>query len=588
MESIQLNGYHIYDYIVSGAKQIIRNEKQLNEINVFPVADGDTGSNLAFTMNSIIANSERNRSVDVTLNSISDAAIEASFGNSGTIIAKYFYGMSQTSKGKAVLTIDEFIETLNDSVRYAYDAISHPQEGTILTVMREWGQYLKKEQNQYHTFDKLVNSSLHYAYEVLDKTKTLLKVLSEADVVDAGAKGFVCFIEGLHSFIATGVISEKNTSRVEKIDHEKISHSVKDLNYQYCTEITVEGIGSEISSIKQLVDSYGDSAIVNRYNDQIRIHVHTDRPHVLATELSEIGRITDSKVDNMKIQQDIVHNRKYKIALLTDSIADLPDEFIEGNQIYTIPLIMIHNGSVYLDKYTTNATTIFNTLKQSSNYPKSSQPNEKFIEKSMRFLLEHYDEVIGITISSKMSGTHERMMQTAKRLSVDGKRIEIIDSCLNSGAEGLLAKNAMDLIKSGLNFDEIVDKLYKIKKNISIFVKIPDLNYAAKSGRVPKVAGMVAASLGIKPMISIDKDGNGTVLKEFNIKKLINRTAKENKIEEYVIVHTDNTQKAKELSEYAENLLGFPPLYIESVSSIVSAFIGRGAYGIAFKEVSND
>ncbi|PKM70346.1 MAG: hypothetical protein CVU93_02550 [Firmicutes bacterium HGW-Firmicutes-18] len=151
-----------------------------------------------------------------------------------------------------------------------------------------------------------------------------------------------------------------------------------------------------------------------------------------------------------------------------------------------------------------------------------------------------------------------------------------------------MAKNAMELIKSGLSFDEIVDRLHKMKNNISIFVKIPDLNYAAKSGRVPKVAGMVAASLGIKPMISIDKDGNGTVLKEFNIKKLINRTAKEKKIEEYVIVHTDNTQKAKELSEYAENLLGFPPLYIESVSSIVSAFIGRGAYGIAFKEVSND
>ena len=582
-----MNGYHVYDYIVSGARQIIKNERQLNEINVFPVADGDTGSNLAFTMNSIIANSVRNSSIDETLGSISDAAIEASFGDSGTIIAKYFYGMSQTAKGKKVMTVEEFIESLNDSVRYAYDAISHPQEGTILTVMREWGSYLKRERNKHLTFDKLINASLHYAYEVLDKTKTLLKVLSEADVVDAGAKGFVCFIEGFYSFMTSGTLSDKNISRVERIDHEKISHSIKHLNFKFCTEMTVEGIGADVQNIERLVDGYGDSSIVNRYNDQIKIHVHTDRPHQLASELSEIGKITYSKVDNMKIQQDIVHNRKYKIALLTDTIADLPDEYIEENQIYTIPLIMIHNGSVYLDKYTTNATTIFNTLKQSSDYPKSSQPNEKFIEKSMKFLLEHYDEVIGITISSKMSGTYERMMQAAQKLSVDGKRIEIIDSSLNSGAEGLLAKHAMDMIKSGLDYDDIVDKLYKTKKDISIFVKIPDLNYAAKSGRVPKVAGMVAASLGIKPMISIDKDGNGTVLKEFNIKKLIIRMANERKIEEYVIVHTDNLQKAKELTEHAEKLLGFPPLYIESVSSIVSAFIGKGAYGIAFREAGN-
>ncbi len=90
MEGIVLNGFQIYDYIISGARQIIKNEKQLNEINVFPVADSDTGSNLAFTMNNIISHAERKAEVDATLGSISTAAIEASYGNSGTIIAKYF------------------------------------------------------------------------------------------------------------------------------------------------------------------------------------------------------------------------------------------------------------------------------------------------------------------------------------------------------------------------------------------------------------------------------------------------------------------------------------------------------------------
>jgi DegV family protein with EDD domain len=244
---------------------------------------------------------------------------------------------------------------------------------------------------------------------------------------------------------------------------------------------------------------------------------------------------------------------------------------------------MLHNGSIYLDKYTTNSATIFSTLVKSSEYPKSSQPNEKFIEKTFNFLLNHYDEIIGITISSKMSGTFEKMDKAAKKLSTKGKRISIIDSCLNSGAEGLLAKNAMDMIKEGKSFDEIVKRLYELKSMINIYVKIPDLNYAVKSGRVPKTAGKLAAYIGIKPMISIDKEGNGTVLKEFNINKLISREKKEENIIEYVIVHTDNIQKAEELAVYAEKIFGFPPVYIESVSSIISAFIGKGAYGIALR-----
>ncbi len=584
MEAIRLTGYHIYDYIVAGAQQIIKNEKQLNEINVFPVADGDTGSNLAYTMNNIIANSQRHDAVDKTLDSISEAAIEASYGNSGTIIAKYFYGLSESTKGKKSITVEEFIHSVNEAVKYAYESISHPTEGTILTVMREWASYLKREINHHATFDKLVNDSLKYAYEVLDKTKTLLKVLAEADVVDAGAKGFVCFVEGLHEFMVTGKVPDKNVSRIEKVNQEKISHSLQDIKFQYCTEITIQYPSDDLDKLEEIVNEYGDSAIVNSYNQQVKIHVHTDNPHQLASDLSEYGPIIYSKVDNMKIQQDIVHHRKYKIALMTDTIADLPDDYIEENQIYTIPLTMMHNGSIYLDKYTTNAATIFSTLDKSSEYPKSSQPNEKFIEKSMRFLLEHYDEIIGITISSKMSGTYERMASAAKKLERPGKRIEIIDSYLNSGAEGLLAKNTMDMIKAGESFDTIIEKIYKMRQQMKIFVKIPDLNYAARSGRVPKMAGKVAATLGIKPIISIDTEGNGSVLKEFNIQKVLQRSFEEKGMAEYVVVHTGNPTQAQELADFAEKLVGKPPIYIEGVSSIISAYIGKGAYGIAFKE----
>ncbi len=583
MKNYTLNGYAIYDYIISGAKKIIQNEKQLNEINVFPVADGDTGSNLAYTMNHIIRNAEKNEDVSITLDSISSAAVDASFGNSGTIFAKYLYGLSLENKNKKNISIKEFIEGLHKAVSYAYDSIAAPKEGTILTLMKEWTGYLNKHEGKHNEFENLLESSIDYSYNVLDNTKNLLDVLKEADVVDAGAKGFVCFAEGILDHVRFGKGKKNRESRIEHVDFDKINHLRGKMENRYCSEFTIENLNVKRKELIKTLNNYGDSVIVNIYKDKAKVHIHTNEPQKVMLKLIKTGKVVESKVDDMAIQYDIVHKKRKKIGLITDSIADLPKEFVKNNKITVIPIQLLSDGTVYLDRITVDGETVYEILDNAETYPTSSQPSETNIERIFEFLLNYYEEIVGVFVSDKMSGTFSKISKVVDKLGKKDK-ILLVNSKLNSAGEGLVVKKAADYIQEDLNLEEIKEKLEKDVKKIKLFVKIPDLNYAVKSGRVPKVVGSFASLVGLQPIISIDEEGEGTVTSKRNLAKIAEKQMEKTGIVEYSVIHTKNLEKAEKLAEDLEKITGKPPLYIENVSAVVSAFIGKGAYGVAFKE----
>jgi len=583
MKNYKLNGYVIYDFIISGAEKIIQNEKQLNEINVFPVADGDTGSNLAYTMNHIIRNAKKSEDVSVTLDSISSAAVDASFGNSGTIFAKYLYGLSLENKDKKNISVKEFINGLHKAVTYAYDSISMPKEGTILTVMKEWTGYLNKNEHKHNEFENLLESSIDYSYNVLDNTKNLLDVLKEADVVDAGAKGFVCFVEGILDHVRFGKGKTKVISRIEHVNFDKIDHLSGKMDYNYCSEFTIENSNIKKRELVKILNNYGDSVIVNIYKDKAKVHLHTNNPQKVMLQLIKAGKVVESKVDDMSIQYDIVHKKRNKIALITDSIADIPKELIKENLITVIPIQLLSEGTVYLDRITVDGETVYEILDNAENYPTSSQPSETNIERTFEFLFNYYEEIVGVFVSDKMSGTFSKITKIVNQLEKKEKFL-LVNSKLNSGGEGLIVKKAADYIREGLNLQTIREKLEKDIRKTKIYVKIPDLNYAVRSGRVPKVVGSFASLVGLQPIISIDEEGNGSVTGKRNLAKIVQKLIEKKGIVEYSVVHTKNLKKAEKLSEDLEKITGKPPLYIENVSAVVSAFIGKGAYGIAFRE----
>jgi uncharacterized protein len=576
-----INGLHLYEYIISGATKMIQNEKYLNAINVFPVADGDTGSNLAYTMNNIIRYSDKNTSVSETMTSIATVALSSSYGNSGTIVAGYFNGLSTAVQGKHQLTHEEFVNALSDAVHSAYDAIASPKEGTILTVMREWSTYLNTHYKEHSSFEHLLQGSLVHAKNVLAKTKDMLKELREANIIDAGAKGFVYFIEGIFEYVKNGQVISSELTADENQALEEMQHIHQEITARYCTEFILEKVTVPRNKIIKALEAVSDdSLIVSPFKDMVKVHLHIDNPEEAALVLRKFGTIVKTKVDDMKIQYAIANERKHTIGLITDSIADLPESFIEEHQITVIPLQMLIDGATYIDRVTLTSDNTYKMIDAAHQYPSSSQPNETDIEKILTYLRNHFDYVVGIFISSKMSGTIEKVKAVVNRMADD--HIAVIDSKMNSGSEGLIVREAALDIEKGLSFSEIVEKAEERVKRVGIFVRIPDLNYATKSGRVPKVVGKVASIFKLKVVISIDAEGEGTVTKERHIYSAIKKLTSSQKIENYVIVHSSNPQGAQEAQEYFTREIGKPPLYINNVSAIIAAFIGKGAVGICF------
>ncbi|MCK8058498.1 MULTISPECIES: DegV family protein [unclassified Fusibacter] len=578
MNTKLINGHDIYHYTMSGAKKIIHHENTLNSINVFPVADGDTGSNLAYTMKCIIANATEHETVSDTLSSISEVALEDAYGNSGAIFASFLHGLSVESKGKDSLSMSEFSDITNDAVKYAYDALAVPTEGTILTVIKEWAGFIKNQHIHHLEFKTLLLEATKHAKHALLETKKQLKVLRDSDVVDAGALGFVYFLEGIKDYFLYGKVHLSNNVNTS---HKVVDHV--NPNFQYCTEFIVEAYEHLDSKlIKEKLVKTDDSIIVQKIGDYYKIHTHTDHPDAAAKLVTKYGKIIKSKVDDMNLQVRLNSSSKSAIGIITDSIADIPAQWTVNKNVFQIPLQLIVDGNVYNDRLTLKNETLFDILKKTQQPATSSQPGETYLQKTFEFMLSHFEDVIGIFVSSEMSGMYQKAISVQSKIG--SKHLHLFDSKTNSGAQALLVHTLIDQLESKSSITEVLSNLNKAVDSAKIFVEIPDLAYATLSGRVPKIVGNIASLLNLKAIISINDDGKGIVTKELNLKKLMVKKFQKSPFKKYGIVYTGNKENAIEYHQMMQELTGHEPVFIQEVSTIVSAFIGEGAIGIAYLE----
>ena len=570
----QLNGYEFYDFFIAGALKLVRHEEVINSINVFPIADSDTGSNLAYTMKCILANASRHERVDDVLLDLSRAALEDAYGNSGAIFASYLFGMSKIAHSKATLSIVEFAEVAKGAVQYAYEALSLPVEGTILTVMKSWGQYLHDHATHHETFIPLLKEALYRANDALLETKDQLEVLHKNNVVDAGAYGFVLFLEGMLDALVkdTTHIIPTLMPRLHKA-HEETP------NVRFCTEFLIASedlIQREVlvNNLKEL----GESISFTQHGEMAKIHIHTNSPSRVSNLLSEHGKILKSKVDDMIMQINLNHSHKKPIGIITDSIADFKLSEDDLKYVHVVPLQVIIDGNVYVDRLTLENQQLFEIMHRSKQAPTSAHPSEIVIERAMRHMLMHYEKVIGIFVSSELSGMFQQAKSVLRKMKSD--TITIVDSKTNSAAQGLLVTDALRLIQEGLPYEVIVNRLMKALNSYKIFVEIPDLHYATLSGRIPKVVGTIASLLKVKAIISIDSDGKGIVTSHRQFDHILNR----HQFERYAMVYTGNYDSIAPYIEELQQKIGYGPEFISEASNIVSGFVGKGAVGIGFIE----
>lgn len=591
MSTQLINGEKIYYAFLSGATAVIKEKNELNKINVFPVPDGDTGTNLAFTMNAIIEDAKVLESAKKTLGTIADAALIGARGNSGIIFAQFINGLYIGLEDKQDISIRSFSTSVKEAVSYARKSITNPVEGTMITVMSDWSDSLESLKEKTEDFTEMFTNSLVVAMESVRTTPEKLKVLRDASVVDAGAKGFYYFLEGFAQFLKSGKIdmTKYDFDQIDIVEPAEHLIGNMDLSHRYCTEALVKGENLNIEDIRNALSDMGDSLIVAGNSSKVRIHLHTNSPAEMIETLMDFGQIIQQKADDMVRQYESGYKRKHKIALVTDSIADLPKELMDHHQIHMIPLNLLVEESIYLDKVTISPSKLYRLMEESNNYPSSSQPTPKGAENFLNTVAANYDSVIVITVSKKMSGTHDTLRNAAGKLAESGKKITVIDSKLNSGAQGLIVLKAAEEIAKGKPFEEVVQEIEDTIKNTLIYVSVDTLKYMVKSGRLKKVQGFAAKLLNLKPIVSIDKEGDGIIIgkvfsKKANSRKLIslvNQLVENKEIISYAIVHADAEEKATEYAKVFTNLIGKSPTYTTNISSIVAMNAGVGCVAIA-------
>jgi DegV family protein with EDD domain len=588
---VELDGRNLYYAFIAGARKVIEHQAELNRINVFPVKDGDTGTNLAATIRSVIESLHPHRSYKITADRIAEATLISARGNSGIIFAQFFYGLSTETGEFRSVTLKQFAESVIKSVSYVYEAVAKPVEGTMLTVIKDFANYIYNSRNKFSDFNNMFSS----AYEILKKslleTKSKLAILGKNNVVDAGAKGFVLFFEGIMEFINSRNIRELISVRPvipsllknEEVTDEKISH-------RYCTEAVIKECKVNREEFIKTLEDYGDSVVVAGADKLRRIHLHTNMPSELFNKLRNTGIITFQKADDMIRHYQTANERKWNIALVTDSTCDLSQELIDAYQINMMPININFGENHYLDKVTLEPKQFYTLLNETDHQPVTSQINETTFVNLYSHLASHYDSVIAIHLSDKLSGTFFSSQRAALKISEEfGKSITVLNSRNLSGSLGLIVLRTAQAIENGFSHNEIVSMTEKWINNSRIFVSVRTLKYMVRGGRVSAAKGLIARILNINPIVSLDETGKAvlfdkTFSQKANMEKVMSHIRKicdNKKIWNYIVLHANNTRAADWFSEKMESLTNKKPVSVVNISPVIGANAGAGAASVA-------
>lgn len=589
-----LNGPRLRRALIAGSNRVIKNREYLNSINVFPVADSDTGTNMAGTLQHVMNGLMHcmDNSVHETVRCAADAALLGARGNSGVILAQFLHGLAEELKDTLTVTTRSFGSAVHHSVDYAYDAISNPQEGTILTVLKDWASSVYEKCSHTDDFAELLNHSVGAAESSLADTPTHLEVLQKAGVVDAGARGFVDLLQGITQFIHKGQIRELEQIKV-KIEDEGpiISDDMGEIAFQYCTECIIEGVDIDHKALRAKLGELGDSLIVAGSSSKTKIHVHTNEPNRVFSVAEAHGKLLDEKADDMRDQFRSAHTQHGEIALVVDSSCDLPPDIAEELNLHIVPLKVIFGEKTYIDKVSLTPLEFYELMRNNPDiHPQTSQPTPSDFRDKFEFLGTHYKSILGLNLAGALSGTFQSA-QTAARYTEADTTIELIDSRLVSVAEGLLVRRVGEAVRDGTTLEEAKALALRLIPRTKLYVTVPALDSLIRGGRLSKMKGVLANSLNLKPIITLDAKGKAIQTSTvFGVKggkkkilEILHEELDDSVPTDFAVTHVDAAENARWFADrIREEFTTDHDIFSMDATPVLAAHAGFGAVAVAF------
>ena len=505
---LELNGARLSRLLRAGIQRLLADQEHLNRINVFPVPDGDTGTNMALTMSAVLASLRRHDDhAGSTLTRAADAALDGARGNSGAILAQFLLGMGDSAGSHAALSTTQFATALTTGASYARDSLSEPREGTVLTVITDFAaETTRLASAGIHDFLGLFSQALAKARKSLQHTVEQLEELRAARVVDAGAQGFVDLIEGMSAHLHADVDAEPVEIDVKLQADEPSAGATHDLSHRYCTECTVIGASIDRRKLREELSGLGSSLVLAGTNRKSKVHIHVNDPAEVFRVAARFGEVTAQKADDMERQQHAAHTRGRRVAIVTDSVADIPDDKLDELGIHTVPLRIHFGEQSYLDKVGLSPEEFLAELVRNAQHPTTSQPPAGDFRRQFEFLSSHFDSVVSIHVTGKVSGTCNAAQSAADRVQ-SRCSIEVVDSCNASIGQGLLAIYAAELAARGDDAAQVIAGLRKMIPLTRTYALIGSLDYAVRGGRVKPAARSLANFLRLSPILASHADG---------------------------------------------------------------------------------
>jgi DegV family protein with EDD domain len=511
---VELDGLQLANLLRAGIYRLFEKTDHINKINVFPVPDGDTGTNMSLTLSAVLASLDRGPEPHAgsMLVRAADAALDGARGNSGAILAQFLLGLGDAAGHLSRLSIGEFVIALRKGAGYAKEALSQPREGTLLTVLREFADAAEAQAIRSQDFQSLFTHSLTRVNEALEATRHQLEELRSANVVDAGALGFVEVLEGMRRFLDTG---ELGTAVVPVHTGDELmagsAAPSADQDYRYCTECLVTAkVGTEIDlrQLRETLAASGASLVVSGSKRKAKIHIHVDDPETIFRIAEDFGELSGQKADDMRMQQSAAHHRRaQRVAVVVDSGADIPEDLAERYGIHVVPVRIHFATHSYLDKVSMTPGEFYRELVTNPTHPKTSQPPPGDFRRMFEFLASHYDAVVSVNLTSRHSGTWDAATKAAQRVATEGKPVFAVDSRNASVGQGLIAIAAAEAAAQGADAPAVVAATQAAMDQTQTFALLGSIDFAVRGGRVPAIVGNIARLLGLNVILRTWPDG---------------------------------------------------------------------------------
>ncbi len=574
----------------------------MNKINVFPVADGDTGTNLAMTFGAIIEAIEQPTTVAKDLpgllTQIADIAVDNARGNSGAIMAQYFEGLRECSADLQQLDAKQFAAGFTAAAAQARAAMRDPVEGTLPTVMAAFAKAWESAATTDDQLVKLFAIAHKAAQKALAHTLEQLPALRKAGVVDAGAQGFVDVLDGMAAYIDNDCQHSHAAETIHRDQHTILPKDTTELTstenpvYRFCTECVVEAQPLDRQALLATLAKLDcDSLVVAGTMGKARVHLHTNNPAAVFLQCEAFGKVLRQKADDMHSQQRRSHAIPHKVAIVTDSAADLDADDIDRLNIHMVPVRLILGEIEYLDKVSITPAQFAEKLAKTKLSAKTSQPPPGDFRRQFELLTSHGYEVIYVGLAAQLSGTYQSAQSATDK--IDGNKISLLDSRNLSCGQGLIALYAAEASEIGLNREQILKLTRCIRSRTNTYGLIVDLGAAVRGGRVPAYAAWLARRLRLHPLFRNSPEGklkpyalligNQNLFKRFA--NGLSKHLQDGRVYRIVISHCAGLEQAKEVrSVLLHKHPGIHSCQIVDAGSALGVHLGLGGIAVGIQD----